>query len=79
MSGTTRGARSAFDDDGRKKRGFPWWLLGLLAIALIAIVLLARSCGDDEESGDRGAATTPTTQEQPRPLRAAPPAARPGR
>jgi hypothetical protein len=65
MSGTTRGARSAFDDDGRKKRGFPWWLLALLAIALIAIVLLARSCGDDEESGDRGAATTPTTQEQP--------------
>ena len=65
MAGSTRGARSAFDDDGRKKRGFPWWLLGLLAIALIAIVLLARSCGYDEESGDRGAATTQGAQPAP--------------
>jgi hypothetical protein len=58
-----RGARSAFDDD-RRRKGFPWWLLGLLALALIALLLLLRSCGDDDSADtERGSATTPSAQE----------------
>ena len=68
MAGSQRGARSAFgDDDGRKKKGFPWWLLGLLAVALIAILLLVRACGDDggEEAGSGSGAGTTAAQSQP--------------
>ncbi len=63
MAGRERGARSAFGDDRRRRGGFPWWLLALLALALIALVLLLRSCGDDGADTERSQATSPSAQE----------------
>ncbi len=58
--GRPRGAVAA--EGGRRRRGFPWWLLGLLALALIALAVWALTRDDDDDRTAAGgtAATAPT-------------------